>query len=108
MPGSTGSIGILTTAKPKHSRTLKKSASIVLASILNVARGYASGLHSLRPCRTAFLSILRKPAKPPLVSIPQPIRLLLPAGRRGGNLFAIRPCSSAEVPALVDQVADWF
>jgi hypothetical protein len=63
---------------------LKKSASIVLASfrpstetrpphhsaartdlVLLIRRtvrprGYASGLHSLRPCWTAFLSILRE------------------------------------------------
>ena len=40
---------------------LKKSASIVLASFRSSTypRGYASGLHSLRPCWTAFLSILR-------------------------------------------------
>ena len=41
---------------------LKKSASFVLASFrpATYPRGYASGLHSLRPCRTAFLSILRE------------------------------------------------
>jgi hypothetical protein len=40
---------------------LKKSASGVLASFRpsTYPRGYASALHSLRPCRTAFLSILR-------------------------------------------------
>ena len=39
MPGSTGSIGISITAKPKPSRMLKKSSSFVLGSskILNVA-----------------------------------------------------------------------
>src|SRR6185295_8946862 len=66
------------------SRALKKSASSVLASsksstgtrpphhsaartdvVLLIRRtvrprGYASGLHSLRPCWTAFLSILRE------------------------------------------------
>jgi hypothetical protein len=31
-----------------------------IVQILNVPRGYASGLHSLRPCWTAFLSILRE------------------------------------------------
>src|SRR6267378_4116047 len=43
------------------SRMLKKSASIVLASFRSSTypRGYASGLHSLRPCWTAFLSLLR-------------------------------------------------
>jgi len=41
---------------------LKKSASIVLASFRpsTYPRGYASGLHSLRPCWTAFLSILQE------------------------------------------------
>jgi hypothetical protein len=41
---------------------LKKSASFVLASFRpsTYPRGYASALHSLRPCWTAFLSILRK------------------------------------------------
>ena len=40
---------------------LKKSASVVLASFRSSTypRGYASGLHSLRPCWTAFLSLLR-------------------------------------------------
>ena len=44
-----------------HSRMLKKSASIVLASFRpsTYLRGYASGLHSLRPCWTNFLSILQ-------------------------------------------------
>jgi hypothetical protein len=39
---------------------LKKSASSVLASFRSSTypRGYASVLHSLRPCWTAFLSIL--------------------------------------------------
>jgi hypothetical protein len=36
---------------------LKKPASIV--QTLNVPQGYDSGLHSLRPCWPAFLSILR-------------------------------------------------
>jgi hypothetical protein len=43
------------------SRLLKKSASVVLAS-LSEAQGteaYASPLRSLRPCWTAFLSSLR-------------------------------------------------
>ena len=41
---------------------LKNSASIVLASFRpsTYPRGYASALHSLRPCWTAFLSILRR------------------------------------------------
>ena len=40
---------------------LKKSASFVLASLRSSTypRGYASGLHSLRPRWTAILSILR-------------------------------------------------
>ena len=39
---------------------LKKPASFVLASFRSSTypRGYASGLHSLRPCWTAILSIL--------------------------------------------------
>jgi len=43
------------------SRMLKKSASGVLASFRpsTYLRGYASGLHSLRPCWANFLSILR-------------------------------------------------
>jgi hypothetical protein len=42
-------------------RMLKKSASIVLASLRpsTYPRGYASALRSLRPCWTNFLSILR-------------------------------------------------
>ena len=42
-------------------RMLKKSASGVLASFRpsTYPRGYASALHSLRPCWTNFLSILR-------------------------------------------------
>ncbi len=39
------------------SRLLKKSASVVLASFRPST--YPSGLHSLRPCWTAFLSSLR-------------------------------------------------
>jgi hypothetical protein len=41
---------------------LKKSASSVLASLRpsTYPRGYASGLHSLWPCWTAFLSIRRE------------------------------------------------
>jgi len=44
-----------------HSRMLKKSASIVLASFRpsTYPRGYASALHSLRPCWTNFLSTLQ-------------------------------------------------
>jgi type II secretory pathway pseudopilin PulG len=40
---------------------LKKSSSFVLASFRpsTYPRGYASGLHSLRPCWTAFLSLLQ-------------------------------------------------
>ena len=42
------------------SRMLKKAASCVLASFRpsTYPKGYASGLHSLRPCWTTFLSIL--------------------------------------------------
>ena len=42
------------------SRMLKKSASFVLASLRSSTypRGYASGLHSLRPRWAAILSIL--------------------------------------------------
>ena len=45
---------------PGSSRMLKKPASVVLASFRpsTYPRGYASALHSLRPCWTAFLSIL--------------------------------------------------
>jgi hypothetical protein len=32
-----------------------------IVQTLNVPQGYASGLHSLRPCWTAFLSILLFP-----------------------------------------------
>ena len=41
---------------------LKTSASVVLASFRpsTYPRGYASGLHSLRPCWTNVLSILRE------------------------------------------------
>ena len=43
-----------------RSRMLKKPASSVLASFRasTYPRGYASALHSLRPCWTNFLSIL--------------------------------------------------
>ena len=46
---------------PTASRLLTKSASGVLASFRSSTypRGYASGLHSLRPCCTAFLNSLR-------------------------------------------------
>ena len=46
---------------PPFSRMLKKSSSFVLASLRpsTYPRGYALGLHSLRPCWMAFLSILR-------------------------------------------------
>jgi hypothetical protein len=42
------------------SRLLKKSASSVLASFRpsTYPRGYASALHSMRPCWTAFLNSL--------------------------------------------------
>jgi hypothetical protein len=44
------------------SRLLTKSAGGVLASFRSSTypRGYASGLHSLRPCWTAFLNSLRR------------------------------------------------
>jgi hypothetical protein len=44
-----------------RSRMLKRFTSIVLASFRSSTypRGYASGLHSLRPCWTILLSILR-------------------------------------------------
>ena len=40
---------------------MKNASSVVLASFRSSTypRGYASGLHSLRPCWTAFLSILQ-------------------------------------------------
>ncbi len=43
-------------------RMLKKAASFVLASFRpsTYPRGYASALHSLRPCRTTFLTILQQ------------------------------------------------
>jgi len=44
------------------SRLLIKSASFVLASFRSSTypRGYVSGLHSLRPCWTAFLNSLQE------------------------------------------------
>jgi hypothetical protein len=56
---------------------LKKPASGVLASFRpsTYPRGYASGLHSLRPCWTVFLSILREFSL--LVSDMQAIEVLL-------------------------------
>jgi hypothetical protein len=50
-------------------RMLKKSSSGVLSSFRpsTYPRGYASDLHSLRPCWTAFLSILQK--YPPIVPL---------------------------------------
>src|SRR6266850_7560069 len=44
-------------------RMLKKSANFVLASFRpsTYPRGYASALHSLRPCWTAFLNNLLSP-----------------------------------------------
>jgi hypothetical protein len=49
-----------------YSRMLKQSASSVLASFRpsTYPRGYASALHSLRPCWTALLSILREQCSP--------------------------------------------
>ena len=54
----------------ESNRMLKKSASGVLASFRSSTypRGYASGLHSLRPCWTAFLSILRPFCHRPILS----------------------------------------
>jgi len=54
-------------------RMLKKSASFVLASFRpsTYPRGYASALHSLRPCWTNFLSIL--PGILPLPQTPGPL-----------------------------------
>ena len=48
------------------SRMLKKSASGVLASLRSstYAKPYASHLRSLRPCWTAFLSILLETGRP--------------------------------------------
>ena len=59
------------------SRILKKSASFVLASFRpsTYPRGYASALHSLRPCWTAFLSILH--GRFPLIPNVQAIDVLL-------------------------------
>ena len=47
--------------EPSFSRMLKRSVSVVLASLrgLNVPKAYASPLRSLRPCWTAFLTILQ-------------------------------------------------
>src|SRR6266513_3456411 len=56
---------------------LKKSASSVLASFRpsTYPRGYASALHSLRPCWTAILSILRTIETLACQhSFPQPVR----------------------------------
>jgi hypothetical protein len=50
---------------PGRNRLLIKSASGVLASFKSSTYpiGYISGLHSLRPCWTAFLNSLRKTLK---------------------------------------------
>src|SRR3990170_2373598 len=63
---------------------LKKSASVVLASFRpsTYPRGYASGLHSLRPCWTTFLSILRDYA---------PITVALLARQTSGTLQYVFP-----------------
>jgi hypothetical protein len=55
---------------------LKKSASSVLASFRpsTYPKGYASVLHSLRPCWTVFLSILR--SIPPLSQTLGPVKIL--------------------------------
>jgi len=76
---------------------LKNSASIVLASFRSSAypRGYASGLHSLRPCWTAFLSILQ--ARTPAGSYMRTIEVLacqycfsVPAKSLSGIAFVTR------------------
>ncbi len=61
---------------PSLIRMLKKSASSVLASFRSSTypRGYASALHSLRPCWTVFLSILWECS--PVVSYLQTIEVL--------------------------------
>jgi hypothetical protein len=72
--GQSGACYIFTTV----SRMLKKSSSVVLASFRpsTYPKGYASGLHSLRPCWTDFLSILTSighstPAKMSAVASPR-------------------------------------
>ena len=59
---TTGYHSPLENGNPSPGRMLKKSACGVLASFRpsTYPRGYASALHSLRPCWTNFLSILRK------------------------------------------------
>jgi len=71
-------------------RMLKKSASIVLASFRpsTYRRGYASGLHSLRPCWTNFLSILRDnvlSSKTCAVEAHPPVPFAVSGGRRREN-----------------------
>jgi hypothetical protein len=57
-------------APAKPSRMLKKSASVVLASLeaSTYPPAYASTSRSLRPCWTAFLNILRVVCEPPVLT----------------------------------------
>jgi hypothetical protein len=43
----------------QDAETVRQQRSRIV-QVLNVPRGYASDLHSLRPCWTNFLSILRE------------------------------------------------
>jgi hypothetical protein len=73
------------------SRMLKKSASSVLASFRpsTYPRGYASALHSLRPCWTNFLSILQGRLllfRTRAVEAHLPVPFTVSGGGRRGNL----------------------
>ncbi len=70
-------------------RVLKKPASIVLASFRpsTYLRGYASALHSLRPCWTNFLSILQDLSKAGAVEAHPPVPFTVIRGGGRGNAW---------------------
>jgi len=78
---------------------LKKSASSVLASFRpsTYPRGYASALHSLRPCWTVFLSILWECS--PVVSYLQTIEVFA-----CHNSFSAACYSSSQGDSIMDEL----
>jgi len=95
------------------SRMLKKSASGVLASFRSSTypREYASGLHSLRPCWTNFLSILRGRVllsktcgqlnyRRASIAFPQPVIGIGVRGEKRGSRWALLLVCSILVPVF--------
>jgi len=60
LPTLTGNASFIMVSEQDAEKVRQLRSRIV--QILNVPRGYASGLHSLRPCWTAILSILLESA----------------------------------------------